>query len=231
MNAGEILRRAGEVYSSAESYADRGLVSTVFISDGKEETTRKPFATYFERPARFRFEYRYDEGQHLNIILRNGGAASIIKATEEVKVLRLSSAIAAFAGVSSGSSFRIPSLLMPGQLAKWSLGDLRNPRLEDEEELDGAPCYRISALVNRDERIQYWVGSCDFLIRKILERTHFGEDPQLAIQDARLKAAGIPDHLRPPVRHVRKSEFDTEATTTYSPRLGARFDEQVFNKP
>lgn len=231
MNAVQVLKNAADAYTAARSYSDRGEVAIVFISGGKREVTHKPFATYFERPDRFRFEYRHGDNKYLDVILRNGGPATCFKGTEEVDVMKFSTALGGLAGVSSGSSCRVPSLLLPDKLSMWSLEMLRNARLEGEGQVDGVLCYQISALVNKAERSTFWFGKDDYLLRKVFEKSHYGDDPRLAIQDARLKAAGIPDSLRPPVRHARKSEFDAETTTSYVPEVGTNIDPQLFEKP
>lgn len=53
----EIIRKMAQVYASCSSYQETGVVETTFdeVTSGRIE--KKPFKTYFKRPALFRFEW------------------------------------------------------------------------------------------------------------------------------------------------------------------------------
>ncbi len=55
--AAQILARMDKVYANCKSYRDTGVVKIVFAeTDGSHHTVKRPFATAFVRPDRFRFE-------------------------------------------------------------------------------------------------------------------------------------------------------------------------------
>jgi hypothetical protein len=60
--ASEILALLAKTYHDCKSYADSGVVRTIFVTpDGGTRTADKPFKTAFVRPDRFRFEFE-DKG-------------------------------------------------------------------------------------------------------------------------------------------------------------------------
>jgi hypothetical protein len=114
----------------------------------------------------------------------------------------------------------IPCLLLPEELRLRYV--LQDPILEGEEAVSGSRCHRVAGLFGK-EKMTLWIDAESGLLRQTFRRHHFGMETQereAEIQDARLRAAGISDELRPSiVRSVPGKSFDTETTITFEPVL------------
>ena len=128
----------------------------------------------------------------------------------------------------------IPCLLLPEEF-RWRYV-LVDPVLESEEAISGSRCHRVAGLFGK-EKMTLWIDAESGLLRQTFRRHHFGMEAQereAEIQDARLRAAGISDDLRPSiVRSKPGKSFDTETTITVEPvRNGpvtpAMFDYRPF---
>jgi hypothetical protein len=62
LTAKQVLDRMAKVYAGCKSYRDSGLVKTVFVQVDGKHTVEKPFTTAFICPDRFRFEYKWKDG-------------------------------------------------------------------------------------------------------------------------------------------------------------------------
>ena len=68
MNAAEVLKRMTATYGEARTYADKGVVSTLFIHTDEKREMRIPFWTWFVRPSRFRHECLFEDRLTRHII-------------------------------------------------------------------------------------------------------------------------------------------------------------------
>ena len=203
--AKETLTQAAQVYASAESYLDEGLVLTTFIDSDGERVTQRPFNTAFVRPDRFRYEYR-DRGEESRkyIVGRDGERVRtwwhVGDRLREMDDLSL--ALAGATGVSGGSAHTIPRLLMPDTIRGFVLTDLLDVELLGEEEVDGAACYKIQGRHPRADWQTLWIEKDRMLVRRIDQQTQF-------------------DTFRP------------QKTTTYQPQINIeiRPDDLAFDPP
>jgi hypothetical protein len=228
MVAAELLKRMADVYASMQTYADCGIVNTHLTVGNDSRVVRKPFATWFERPGRFLFKFQTEEKGHLRVIHRNGGCTSLIEGGEEVEDLGLNMAVGAMTGISSGSSHTIPRLLMPSEVGGWSLENIEAASKQGEQDVDGVLCHIIVGRHHDKHEVKLWLEDHNFMIRQISEQSHFGHDRDLAIRDARLRAAGIPESLRPAFKRERAIDFEATTTTIYKPQKNPSLDLSVF---
>ena len=189
----QIVARMATVYASASSYRDEGKIVSANALD-------RSFATVFERPTRFRFEFNRPEytpkGQRRELriaIWRSspGQSQNWWSITGVPPAATMGMSIAYATGVSHGASHTIPRLLMGEEVGGFTLAndswlDSTPPR---EESINGRACYRISGGYANSDKITLWIDKESFLIR-------------------RLDSLGD--------------------TTTYSPQLNVRIDPAVF---
>jgi hypothetical protein len=227
MNPEQILAALAQMYAGCVSYRDHGQVVTRFIhlDDRPGHTTVKTFSTAFVRPHCFRFEYRDEYGRYL--ICASGELVrawwDVTPGVEQEESLGM--ALAGATGVSGGSAYTVPALLLPTQVGGASLADLvRLTCLTSlgDEVLDGVTCYRLQGRSpqrvvdpaeeerEREEhlRVTGWP----------LERS--SEDPLTLWID---RGTFL---LRRIEEHTRFETFRTEQITTYEPVVGIPISEE-----
>jgi outer membrane lipoprotein-sorting protein len=170
LDAHQILDRMTRVYAHCKSYRDSGVVTTVFLDERGNRTVERPFTTAFLRPDRFRFEYREKRGGRQEphyIVWRQGQEVQMLTDlhTGIEKVESLDIAVARAAGISGGSSHRIPSLLLP-ELGGRRLTDITGARRVDDAEIGEADCFRIEGKY-ADSPVTLWIDKAAFLVRKV----------------------------------------------------------------
>ncbi len=201
-----ILRAMEKVYASCRTYRDSGAVRTGIVTDGGRAGSERPFTTAFVRPGRLRFSFT-DPGlgeRASSYIVWSDGAD--VRAWWDAKpgVRRqrsLREALAPAAGISGGSSVRIPGLLLPAELGEGPLL-IAPERIEDGDDR-GVACFRIRGesrktpytlsmgsrvLTVRSERVTLWIDRATYLLRKVEESRTF-------------------------------ETYSSEATTTYTPEF------------
>lgn len=168
----EILAQVSRTYAELNSYSDRGYVLSRKSPDEPFEK-EKTFSTFFKRPNYFRFEWfnvgerdiRMGKSEIPNIIWCDGknsyGTFSYNRKIERMK--SLSSAVASAAGISSGLTPTISTLLMDEiygcQLTKATtlvLGG--DERLTDQENFQ---------LVSANGEVTYYVDKTQNTLRKV----------------------------------------------------------------
>ena len=162
----QILARMAEVYANCTSYRDEGTVVSAF-----EEIS---FATVFERPSRFRYEYtRSGARSDRYVIWRTapGDAQSWWTIRSNSPNQSMNMAIAAATGVSAATSHHIPRLLMPDEVGGFSFAvdDWVDATTAQEESVNGRACYKLSGhypLVPT-ALVTLWVDRETFLVRKV----------------------------------------------------------------
>ena len=172
-SAQEIMKRMISVYASCKSYVDEGEVRTVFLERGGPRTNTKPFATAFVRPSDFRFEYkdrRRDDDDWSRYTIWKGAESvkvwwSIRPGVETSQDLSL--ALVAAAGVSSGASTTVPTLLMPELGIASGIKSLSELRLIGEEKVKGRTAYKIEGTDVQKQPVTLWIDSASLLIVKI----------------------------------------------------------------
>ncbi len=186
-----ILRAMEKVYASCRTYRDSGAVRTGIVTDGGRAGSDRPFTTAFVRPGRLRFSFT-DPGlgeRASSYIVWSDGAD--VRAWWDAKpgVRRprsLQAALAPAAGISGGSSVRIPGLLLPAELGEGPLL-IAPERIEDGDDR-GVACFRsrgesrktpytlsmgARVLTVRSESVTVWLDRSTFLVRKVQETRTF----------------------------------------------------------
>ena len=173
-SAKQIVGRMAKAYADCKSYRDSGVVTTLFVQDSGNRTVDRPFITAFVRPGRFRFEYtdKSSNQQSRYIIWSNGQEVQTwwdIKPGVQ-KPESLGFAVGVAAGVSGGSSNRIPGMLMP-DMAGGGIHISVAERIEDGN-LGTVECFRLEGkYVNNP--ITLWIDKKSYLVRRIDEQAEF----------------------------------------------------------
>jgi hypothetical protein len=169
MDAQEIIVKMGQRYGNCMSYSDAGSVFRWDHGTSKQKA-EFTFRTYFSAPSRFRFEWKEDD--KLSIVWCDGKTAySSYSFCDEMEICdSLELAIAGATGVSMGSAFEIPALLVPTmQEHSHHLLTIRNAEFEvDTNSMDD--CYCIVGSVNHS-KTWLWVSRKDFSLKIIRDET------------------------------------------------------------
>ncbi len=186
-----ILLSMERAYHGCRSYRDTGEVRTTILTDGGRAGSDRPFATVFVRPGHLRFQFTdtgLGERSSSYVVWSDGNEVrSWWDAKPGVRHPgSLQEALAVAAGISGGSSMRVPGLLMREELGAGPL--LVGPeRIEDASDRDVA-CFRIRGksqktpytltmgtqlLTVKDESITLWIDRASYLLRKVVEERTF----------------------------------------------------------
>jgi len=219
LSAEAILERVTQTYASCKTYQDEGSVRTVFLRDGRKRTQLRPFSTAFVRASQFRYEFRstFNGIEWDRYLIARDGAATQVWWDVQPGVTTadsLASALAGATGVSGGSAWTIPALVMPDEMGSSSLAHLVDLQRLQDAQLDGIDCFRIQGAKRLDTAVQeehrqavlkqtgqdmgivrnspyvYWIDRSSFLLRRLDAASEF-------------------------------SNFSTESTTVYKALLDA----------
>ena len=177
LTAVQILDRVSKAYASCRTYRDSGSVKTVFVRTDGKWTERRPFATAFVRPDRFRFEYREkrgDDDELRYIVWRQGKDVrtwwDLNPGIEKPSSLGL--ALAGATGVSGGSAHTVPALLLPGEVGGRLLTSITDARRMGDAKLGETDCFRVQGTyVNAP--VTLWIEKKSFLVRRMDSRNEF----------------------------------------------------------
>ena len=191
-----ILLSMARVYRNCRSYRDSGEVRGVLRVEDGRAGSRRPFATAFVRPDRFRFRFTdsgLGERTSSYVVWTEGtevrawwDAQPGVRSMESLK-----EALGTASGISGGSSTRVPALLLPRQVGE-------GPPLATADRIDdgtdrGVACFRIKGrpravpytvttgghvLTVQDETVTLWIERATFLLRKVEERKDYGSYTQ-----------------------------------------------------
>jgi outer membrane lipoprotein-sorting protein len=186
-----ILLKMARVYRTCRSYRDSGEVrTTLLVGDGRAGSDR-PFHTAFVRPDRFRFQFTdpgLGERSSAYVVWTDGGEVrSWWDAKPGVRNAgTLQEALGVAAGISGGSSNRVPALLLPGTIGQGP-PVIAAERIQDGSDR-GVLCFRIrgksqttpytltmgaQVLTVQDESITLWIDRTTLLLRKVEDRKTF----------------------------------------------------------
>jgi hypothetical protein len=208
--AADLFQNVEAAYAHATSYADHGSVTDAFTTAQGNHSNMKTFETAFIRPDRFRFEYRKDgDATRAYIIWADHGSVHsrwYVKQNAVEEAPSLMRAIAAATGVSSGTAYIVPHLLMPTDLPGASLTAIADARVEGTEFIAGHPCYKVTGTPRNARPRTLYIDAQSYAVRRIVERAH----------------------LTPPAGEP----FDVETTIEYDPALnGTVTDAQLAGPP
>jgi outer membrane lipoprotein-sorting protein len=177
--ARQIIDKMAHAYSSCKSYYDEGVVKAVFFRNRRRWTEELHFTTAFVRPGRFRFEFTRGFGKegiwNRYIVWRDGKSVRTWWSIEpEIENPgSLSMELAGATGISRGSANKMPRLLLPDEIGGWSLTNLMEPELLEDEIVNGVPCFRIHGKDNLDDTNKLWIEKKSYLVRKIATQHSF----------------------------------------------------------
>ncbi len=178
----EIYKRVGNAYVTASTYSDEGTVTVELKPPGAAMIVeRAAFRTRYSRPKRFLFEFRR-EGADESFVVWSPEARfnTWWSATGVHEEYREGEGAHAF-GVSAAPTMNAVLVIAP--MLFWDSGlegpvrSMREPSLLGHEVIDGQCHYRIGARIrlnhwgDADRMTTLWVGTKDFLVRKIVEDT------------------------------------------------------------
>lgn len=189
----EVLAKAAEVYGNLKSYRDTGTAVTKFERTVAAHTVERRFTTAYMSSGQFRFEFT-EAGLHKGltqyVVWRQGEEVKSwwTVAPTVVQHASLDMAIAGATGVSGGTAYTIPSVLM--KEAAWKGSNWTSSasayRISDGVERE-VPCFRIQRRVATQAARHggyetpetqgtetYWVSKKDYLLLRLDSETDFG---------------------------------------------------------
>jgi hypothetical protein len=234
-----LLAEVSNRYASCLSYRDEGEVTTTFWSP-EVRVRRRPFRTRFIRPDRFYFEFRERRGEdhwdRYAVWLDKGRAQTFWSKLRDIEPLEtLGRAIAGATGVSGGSAYAVPRLLLPDVIGDRPLWN-RDAAFVDDAEADQAGCVVIELPLRSGEVERIWIDRASKLIRRIVEPRHL----QRRVDSDIDVATGSTDAEKQLMEHVRallksmpkRPDPFVESVITYQASLNADIDdtELVFDQ-
>lgn len=171
-SARDIISNMAVRYASLLSYEDTGVVETITVGPLAKRSTDISFKTYFTRPKKLRFEWLDHfmlAKPERNVIWSDGVKAFSSYAFEDGKIETqetIGMMIAGATGISRASADTVPDLLMPDEIAGFSLTDLTKLSLKGQEIFEGADCYVVEGYHPNGEPWQLWIRK-DFLLIKL----------------------------------------------------------------
>ncbi|MDR3637208.1 MAG: sigma-70 family RNA polymerase sigma factor [Isosphaeraceae bacterium] len=171
----QIIAKMVKTYATARSYEDEGEVTIVFTGPNGKRTVKRPFLTKFVRPKLYRYEFSERSGdgddERNRFVIWSNAAPERSKTwwtlQPEIKEGPLAMAIGSGTGISGGSSFTVPNLLMPESIPGLPLTGLRDLELIGEEAVDETPCDKIEGKNIRGDTQTVWIDRATSLVRKI----------------------------------------------------------------
>jgi outer membrane lipoprotein-sorting protein len=200
-----IVKQMAARYAAASTYQDSGVVETVVEGALPRRSTDVSFKTFFTRPRRLRFEWAEISPMSLpgrSVIWSDGEKAYAYYNYEPGKVETpedLPTAIAGATGVSLGSAYTVPDLLLK-ETWGFSLTELTKLTLKEQERFEGEECYVLEGYHPSGEAWRLWIGKSDFLLRKLRTRRSNGEFEEEIHRDIRVGASIADETYRPNYR-------------------------------
>ncbi len=213
----EVLARMAAAYGGCKTYRDNGVVTTAIFSPSRL-VERKPFSTRFVREEGFLFEFRSRRGEDDwdQYAVWNEGERtrtwwSMMPEREESD--SLSMALAAATGISGGSAFRVPGLLMAELYNRYGPSiSSQDARFLDVPEAASENCAVIEIALAPGSIEQLWINRSTFLLHRVVEpRCSLGPLP---IDARKLIEAGS----------AGRDSVEYETTTVYE----AAFDAPIW---
>jgi outer membrane lipoprotein-sorting protein len=164
--ANVILAKMELTYASMRSFRCRG---TVFGNIGARD--EKPFLIAMQRPDRFRFEFMDGFPFELTLtkryaIWKDGPTVhswwTIQPGTETLNDLSL--ALSAATGVSSGSAYAVPSMLLTDVMKGSRFSRIGAPELLEDGPVAGRDCYRVRGSFRSTAAETMWIDKETFML-------------------------------------------------------------------
>ncbi len=190
----ELLARADEAYKKLDAYQDEGTSITKFEKSSLDQTNELHFTTAYSKAGKFRFEFwepsRFG-GESRMVVWKDG---NVVKSWWTVNPVvesheSLGSAISGATGVSSGTAYLVPSVLMKEAAWKsctWTCSK-DTYRIQDGIE-GGNSFFRVQHLTSTKAekifgvdspgtkgKVTYWISKDKYMLFRVDEETDFGE--------------------------------------------------------
>jgi len=183
VNPDSILKSVEEKYLSFQSYSDEGTVETFYEHPFDCEQLLE-FKTYFVRPEKMRFEWRYwdqyfgkSKPPSENAIWTNGRNSFETFVGESEPVHKFSLALAGATGVSFGSVLMILKLLIPGCVTTNSMWyQMHGASVLPGIDVDGSPCYHLLGSENNHNDTEAWIRKNDLIVLKLRSRNELTQE-------------------------------------------------------
>ena len=179
MNPQEVMDGLAQRYASCSTYFDCGSAFCWDNNVDKTDQRKLVFKTFFERPFKFRFEWSQEiptepllSERNFNIVWSDGIQAAYSYDCEPgpCNEENLVYAIAGATGISMGSAFEVPALLIPEVREESNhLLLLKDLRLTESEVVGEHDCFRIVGSSCRPEDTVLWISKSDYSLRKVQE--------------------------------------------------------------
>jgi hypothetical protein len=208
---------------------------------GGSQTITRPFRTAFVRSSNsFFYEYREFWRGH-----RKPSAHGIVCANADgvkkwwsirprgYEGITLSKALSGFTGVSGGTAYAVPSLLLRDLGGRPTLPTASSARLTGEAEQDGHACYVLEG----DRRGSVWIDQASMMLRRRDDHIVFDAAAHaLSLQRMREYRDSLPPEESRDAIDIRIKDlegnaapgFATETTTTWRPEIDIVIDPSVF---
>ncbi len=191
-----IIEETAAVYKSCKSYQDEGEMIRVDDNSSGQRTHRMLFKTTFVRPGRFRFEYRDIDLSKPQFIVWADNRDIRTWWRNPVQEEKLDSVARGFAAtwyMSGGNPSVIPAFLMPEELDVFSLTRLKNIRIVNKEQSQGALYHILEADDGPLVSMWIWIDAETKLVTKVVEHHTFPSAPSERITTYKAKInANIP---------------------------------------
>lgn len=210
--AAAIVQKMLKAYAEVSSYEDEGV--TLSYDPDKAEPNEIVFATFFRRADYFRFEWTshhpYPPLRHLKTYAVTwsdaAGVHTFRQPPNSTSTLRddgnMSRAIAGATGVSRGSAHHVLRLLSTG-VGGFAINELESLAVVGTDKIEGTSCYQLAGKHPRGNLYQVWVGTTDYLIRRIRRpNSASGNDQEETRRNIRINHP-IPDAIFDPLRAKR----------------------------
>lgn len=169
-SAADVLARVAETYARCRSYRDRGAV-TIIMNHEHDRPDIRPFSTRFVRPDRFAFEFSsefYGETTRFAVWLASGATKLWETVQPHLETLEsLELGLAAGTGISGGSAYRVPTLLMP----QFASSPLAHPmaRIVSSPEASQYNCVVVERPLKRTGVEHWWIDRDSWLVRRVVQ--------------------------------------------------------------
>jgi len=172
--ADKLIEQVAEVYRTAKSYRDSGVIIE-YEKDGDTERERLKFKTAFVRPDRFRFEWAEPwpiGGTARRVVWSNEKETKTwwqipLGRDFEDNDRSLGMAIAGATGVSHAAAHTIPALLIFSDVGGRTILDLVRPRIERDTTLEDRPVWVVAGIFADYYVMHVYVDKESLLIRRI----------------------------------------------------------------
>jgi len=228
----ELLLRAFDVYRGCDSYLDRGEVVRRIVAGQGGGGQRLPFETLFVRPNRFRYQYSDRNKKDLCVVwTEEDEVMSWWSFQPRVRVSEsILMALAGPTGVSGGSAYRVPSLLIPPAPyeSSWLATSFGAAEDHGRELIDGVATTKLHVLNPTEDFEKHAIPA---QVRERVERIGGLTLPELPATRWEWRSLWIcasDATIRREAQRINFGRYVMEATTTWKPQVNQPIDPVRF---